>query len=176
MFNSCKSIERKIIFYFSFKSLFWAECWIFPINIYDIPTLTNFSPKYGSTVGYQISIFGLFSNLGEIHCRFGDILWGKTCDFIRTKQIICTVQSHPYGKSTVEISFNKIHWHRTINNTLFEFTTCDSGYTANNYKNPCELCPPGTYKSSAGLYECIKCGNDTYNEFSGALVLSRMSN
>src|SRR5690606_16914168 len=68
---------------------------------------------------------------------------------------------------TFSISYNKIDWH-DLNTTKFEFETCEPGYTAESYKSPCFMCPPGYYKPTNGLYNCIPCKKGYYNSFAGA--------
>eukprot|EP01080_Neovahlkampfia_damariscottae_P001772 gene1772-541_t len=147
---------------------------ILTILFYEEPTLLAIQPSSGPSYGNtQYTILGLNITetipifAPEIYCRFGNLLCPSPCEWKNQKQLICTAPSHPAQKVTFEISYNKIDWH-SLNRTKFEFQTCSEGYTADNYKTPCTLCPPGTFKPSSGLYSCIACKKGTYNSFSGA--------
>eukprot|EP01080_Neovahlkampfia_damariscottae_P002809 gene2809-4217_t len=146
----------------------------FTIEFFEAPTLTSTiptsSPSFG---GLQITIFGngiipTRTSAPFIYCKFGNILCEKTCERIDDNSLICDVQQHPPGEVVFSMSYNKIDWHPVNSTTLFTYLTCDAGYTATNYKQPCELCPPGAYKPTRGLYECLKCENGTFNPFAGA--------
>jgi hypothetical protein len=149
--------------------------------------LTNSFPEKGESVGgYSISIVGLnipqpFGNTA-ISCKFGMILCKKvkliqifnsfkSCVWVSSTSVICEVVSHPPGNALVSISYNGVDWHSI--QKPFLFSTCAAGYTASSYNQLCTLCPPGTYKPSAGLFDCIKCGVDTYSSFAGSVFCER---
>eukprot|EP01080_Neovahlkampfia_damariscottae_P008062 gene8063-12524_t len=140
----------------------------FTIDFYVPPNLKQLIPASGESFGfYDISIFGDgILMIPNIYCKFGSILCEKPCVNDGSK-VVCQVPAHPPGLVDFTLSYNKIDYH-ILNGTQFSFSTCDKGYTAATYKNPCSLCPPGTYKPTDGLYECIKCEPGTYNSFSGA--------
>jgi hypothetical protein len=149
------------------------------IEFYDPPTLINHIPSSGASFGGgKITVFGV--GIVEtrkvaplIYCKFGNIFCEKPCDRVDSQTLVCDIQAHPPGEVTFSMSYNKVDWHPIVNSTRFSYTTCDAGYTADNYKSPCQLCLPGTYKPSNGLYECIKCGNDTFSSFSGSLLCEK---
>jgi hypothetical protein len=83
----------------------------------------------------------------------------------------CKIPAHPPSKINFALSYNKIDWHEL--DVKFEYETCHAGYTSPTYKEPCTMCPPGTFKPTSGLYDCLKCGNGTYNSFAGAITCEK---
>jgi hypothetical protein len=146
------------------------------ILIYDPPTLFSTIPSTGESFGgLPITIFG--ENIpkplgakGAIFVKFGQIIGEKECLWISSSQVRCTIQAHPPGSAEVSISYNKRDWHSLGNSTRFRYTTCDAGYTAENYRDPCFLCPPGTFKQAAGLFECTPCEENRYSSFAGSKI------
>eukprot|EP01080_Neovahlkampfia_damariscottae_P003782 gene3782-6943_t len=145
----------------------------YSLEFYKAPTLLDIEPKSGPTFGgIQIVISGkgivaTRASAPNIYCKFGRIVSDKPCNRKDDEQVICDVQTHPPGKVDFSLSYNKVDWHY-VNSTQFQYTTCGAGYSSADYKSPCELCPPGTYKPTIGSYECINCENGTYNSFSGS--------
>jgi hypothetical protein len=146
------------------------------ILIYDPPTLISTIPSSGESFGgLPITIFG--ENIpkplgvkGAIYVKFGQIIGEKECTWISSAQVRCTIQAHPPGSADVSISYNKRDWHSLKNSTKFRYTTCDAGYTAQNYRDPCFLCPPGSFKQAAGLFECTPCEENKYSSFAGSKI------
>eukprot|EP01080_Neovahlkampfia_damariscottae_P008548 gene8549-372_t len=146
----------------------------YDIEFYTAPFLEQTVPKIGASYGgYQITFLGtgivdIRTSAPYIYCKFGNILCEKVCERQSSTSVVCTAPPHPANIVTVSLSYNKIDWHE-VNETSFQYTTCDAGYTASTYKEACNLCPPGTYKPTGGLYECIQCEIGTSSTFAGSL-------
>eukprot|EP01080_Neovahlkampfia_damariscottae_P011652 gene11652-4891_t len=144
----------------------------YSIIFYEPPILTALQPDVGvSPGGFPLTIFteNVTFYTDEVYCKLGNILCDKPCQ-MSSSSITCTTPSHPSGSVDVEISFNKLHWHGMASNkTQFSYTACIAGYTSATYRENCNLCPPGTYKPVKGLFDCIPCDVNEYNEFSGSL-------
>eukprot|EP01080_Neovahlkampfia_damariscottae_P000472 gene472-6883_t len=152
----------------------------YTLMFYDSPTLLSIIPDRSPSFGGVATTItatnflepALNSAVTKIYCKYGDIACVENCKFGNNMTIICPVQSHPPGKANFSISYNQIDWHY-LDAYSFTFETCDVGYTAESYKQPCKLCPPGTYKPTRGLYDCIKCEVGTYTEFAGASICEK---
>jgi hypothetical protein len=144
------------------------------ILFYTPPYLSSTIPTQGDSFGgFPIQIFGqnIPRPLGNngIYCKFGQIVCEKECQWISSSEVKCTTQGHPPALIDIYLSYNKLDWHNLIANaTRYQSNTCESGYTAKDYRESCHLCPPGTFKPAPGLFECTPCENNRYTLFSGA--------
>jgi hypothetical protein len=135
--------------------------------------LSKIYPEVGESLGnYIVSIFG--ENIpynSNIYCKFGQIVCDKQCTWISSTKVDCVAQAHPASLVTVYLSYNRLDWHPVTNK--IQISTCESGYTAENYLQQCKLCPPGSYKQVSGLFECIPCPVDTYASFAGSTICEK---
>jgi hypothetical protein len=148
--------------------------------------ITSVSPRNSSTIGgipILITVKGIEPGF-DLYVRFSELISSVPCKIVSynfdnasTSLVNCTVLSHANGPASVMLSYDQQNWFmqgghlydhaKGFNNAImnYYYIPCDAGYTAPNFEKECTACPPGTYKTTAGIYSCISCTNGTFNEF-----------
>eukprot|EP01080_Neovahlkampfia_damariscottae_P006370 gene6370-10377_t len=137
------------------------------IFILPEPTVSSVYPLNGTTQGgFEVIIKGSFSNT-PIYAKF-DLLPSPSCTFTNQNEVKCISPSHSTGASNISISYNNVDLFYSPD--MFQFIPCSIGFGASNYSAPCVACPPGTYKNSPGIYDCVSCEIGFYsNQFKSTL-------
>lgn len=143
------------------------------IVYYDPPRAFKMAPTSGSTTGnFDLMLFLNKTDIvSDLYVKAGKVDQPSTCKLIRTTtnfhQIQCFIGAVEAGLADIELSYNRKQWYAA--STQFLFTTCKAGFGTKSFKDACRPCAPGTYKPTAGLYDCLACKNGTYSDVIGAV-------
>lgn len=86
----------------------------------------------------------------------------QSCTYISTTQITCFVPPHDIHDQV------KVQLSADLGSTFFPvlqymvFEACGEREGTKGYLDPCEVCPPGTFKDSPGNRPCSECAQNFY--------------
>jgi hypothetical protein len=139
----------------------------YTILILEKPKIFSQDLSSGKSIGnYMINLYGNFTKVPKITCKFDEFPCSDDCLFVNQYNIKCPVPSHPEGNSVLRISYNQDNW--IASNISFNYVPCAIGETASNYSSACYPCPAGYYKPKSGLFDCFACPVGTYSNSTGS--------